>query len=69
MDVKIYKNCLLCNKPLLKIKPTVKQTSPRVFEIEFPIYHPQCRKLNNKYIKLKNELLNMKYKIFETINS
>ena len=68
MDVLVIKNCLLCDKPLT-MKPKLKETSPRVFEIVFPIYHSQCRKLNNKYIKLKEELLNTEYRIFEKLNS
>ena len=68
MDVLVNKNCLLCNKEL-KIKPSVKEVSPRVFEIEFQLYHPTCRKLNDKYKKLNEELLNVEYRIFETKNS
>ena len=69
MDMKICKNCLLCNKPLMKIKPTVKEIFPCVFEIGFPVFHPNCRKLNNKYMKLKDDLLNIEYSIFEKLNS
>jgi len=74
IDLNDINCCSICNKQIDNkiIKNTIKTTKPidntidnTLIEIEIETVHKQCKKLQKKYIKLKNQLCSVEWQLFK----
>lgn len=54
-------NCLICDKKLVVNK--IFKNVDEMQEVHFLLCHPVCRKLKEKELKIKNEILNLEYRM------
>ena len=73
IDVKDISTCSVCNKKIninvmaksLRRAITIDNTiEDKLIEIEINTVHKECKKLQDKYNKLKNDLVNVEWEIF-----
>ena len=73
IDVKDISTCSVCNKKLninvmaksLRRAITIDNTiEDKLIEIEINTVHKECKKLQDKYNKLNNQLLDVQFEIF-----
>ena len=60
-----YKNeCLMCGKPKAVSKVMTK-VSDELYEVEFRLFHPGCRRLKERRDKLRKDLADVELRIFK----
>ena len=73
IDVKDISTCSVCNKKIninvmaksLRKAITIDNTiEDKLIEIEINTVHKECKKLQDKYYKLKNQLTDVQFEIF-----
>ena len=73
IDVKDISTCSVCNKKInigvmaksLRKAITIDNTiEDKLIEIEIMTVHKECKRLQAKYIKLKNQLISVEFQMF-----
>jgi len=72
IDVKDISICSVCNKQIsinviakkLRNAIFIDNTEDKLMEIEIMAVHKECKRLKDKYDKLRNQLLDVEFEIF-----
>ena len=60
-----YKNeCLMCGKPKA-VGKVITQVSDEMYEVDYRLFHPGCRRLRERRDKLRKELADVEFKILK----
>ena len=64
IEYEVPTECLLCGKPKV-VGKRINDIGNGVIEVEYLLFHPECRRLKDKRNRLRGELKETEIKIFK----